>query len=460
MKWVALLLLGAPQGAGEEKGTFLLTFFGKPAGTESYRIESFEEGHTVLFTQSKFTVEVQGRARKYVVDTVLTTGPGFAPIRYAAYHKAGREERESKLDWKKGHVLSTGKRRVRSGAAFVLDNHVIAHYLPILRKGRAAVRTFSPARFMDVDVRIEEGEEVALRGDGREVRAREMRLRVGSLRLTAYVDGKKQLIRLECPSLGLLAEREGFGGLVPGIGGTLTRPEGKGPFPAVVLLGEKKEGADCGDAAVPEFLPALARALAGAGVLVLRPEGTDVAAAVAGLRARDDVGSVSLVGHGGGGRTAARAAARDPGIRALVLLSVPTRPLEEVLLGRLERQLREQEAPEAVRRGILEKQRKIFAAVRAAEGDTLEIDERRTPVAALRERLAFDLGATVGRVKGAVVFLHGTEDGCVEAGDAEDLARACPSAKVHRFDGKGHSFGPADGFSLKRLVELTLESLR
>ncbi len=121
---------------------------------------------------------------------------------------------------------------------------------------------------------------------------------------------------------------------------TRCRPEGAGPFPAVLLLADAGL-ADRNDAAV---FGHLAPALAAAGVLVLRydepgrgaspgdPDALDLglrraalAAAWAALLADADAdpGACALVGHGEGAALALEAAAADPSVAAVAALSPP-----------------------------------------------------------------------------------------------------------------------------------------
>ncbi|MGH1561008.1 alpha/beta fold hydrolase [Caulobacter segnis] len=129
------------------------------------------------------------------------------------------------------------------------------------------------------------------------------------------------------------------------LAGTLTLPEGAGPFPAVVLI--TGSGAQDRDETVFGHKPfwVIADALTRKGVAVLRvddrgtggsqagPPGsggipalvTDVAAGVAFLRARADIdpARIGLVGHSEGGQVAPLVAAEDPRVAFLVLMAAP-----------------------------------------------------------------------------------------------------------------------------------------
>jgi len=129
------------------------------------------------------------------------------------------------------------------------------------------------------------------------------------------------------------------------LAGTLTLPEGAGPFPAVVLI--TGSGAQDRDETMFGHKPFLviADALTRKGVAVLRVDdrgtggsekgdasaasipafATDVAAGVAFLRGRPDIdpARVGLLGHSEGGQVAPLVAAEDPRIAFLVLMAAP-----------------------------------------------------------------------------------------------------------------------------------------
>lgn len=136
------------------------------------------------------------------------------------------------------------------------------------------------------------------------------------------------------------------------LAGTLTLPQGPGPFPAAVLItGSGPQDRDETLAGHKPFL-VLADHLTRQGIAVLRYDDrgfakstgdlataaaaefvADARAAVAFLRARPeiDAGRVGLVGHSEGGVVAPLVAADDPQIAYVVLLAGPGVPLGELL---------------------------------------------------------------------------------------------------------------------------------
>jgi hypothetical protein len=493
-----LLLLLAGQGSGEERGRFRLSYFGREAGVEEYRLESFEDGHVVLFSKTRYEIEVQGRKQAFFADTVLTMDASFAPRLYAAYHKSGPDLREVKIEWKRGKAHVEGRKPVDSAARFLLDSNVYAQLLPILRRhepGPRKGRVFSPALGGDLEFTVADRGEDEVKGRDGPVRARKLEVTLGALVVTAHVDEKKRILRAVSPLTGALVELEGFEGSEPAprradsveeaevsfrsgglaLAGAVTRPRGARACPAVLILTDagphdrdgapgKGEGRFFGEPLRAPLYRALAYALSEAGLLVLRvddrgcgkSEGdfgaarfsdleADAAAALAYLGSRDDVLDVALAGHGEGGLVAALLADRHEKVRAAFLLAAPGRPLDALLLDSLERALRSRGTREEVLAVLLEKERRLFEEIRRAPGDALEIDERSTFVGWLKERFRLDPAAALSRVKARVVLAHGGKDASVPPEESERLRQARPDAEFRRFEPLDHAFCRPDG---------------
>lgn len=140
--------------------------------------------------------------------------------------------------------------------------------------------------------------------------------------------------------------------------GTLSVPQGDGPFAAVVLV--QGSGPLDRDETIPPNKPFrdLAWGLASQGIAVLRydkrthvyptrPERDtvtvkeevidDALAAVALLRGRSEIDSqqIFVLGHSLGGFLAPRIGAADPAIRGLIILAGSARPFEDVILDQM-----------------------------------------------------------------------------------------------------------------------------
>ncbi|HKJ03814.1 MAG TPA: alpha/beta hydrolase [Longimicrobiales bacterium] len=145
------------------------------------------------------------------------------------------------------------------------------------------------------------------------------------------------------------------------LAGTLTLPDGPGPFPAAVLVtGSGPQDRDETLLGHKPFL-VLSDHLTRAGIAVLRYDdrgtgestgsfatatsedlASDALAAVAFLRARRDMGAVGIVGHSEGGLVGPMAAARSADVAFVVMLAGPGLPgrriiqLQSELIGRAE----------------------------------------------------------------------------------------------------------------------------
>jgi len=139
----------------------------------------------------------------------------------------------------------------------------------------------------------------------------------------------------------------------PGVqlAGTLTVPEGRGPFPAVLLItGSGQQDRDETVFGHKPFL-VLADALSRRGVVVLRvddrgvggstgPVATatsadfaiDAEAAVAFLAARPEINRIGLIGHSEGGTIAPLVADQDPRVAFIVLIAGPAVPGGDLLV--------------------------------------------------------------------------------------------------------------------------------
>lgn len=140
------------------------------------------------------------------------------------------------------------------------------------------------------------------------------------------------------------------------IGGTLTIPEGSGPFPAVVLIsGSGPQNRDSEIFSHKPFL-VIADFLTNQGYAVLRYDdrgvgestGTfaqatsedfshDAEAALEYLRGREDINKdqVGFIGHSEGGMIAPMVAARNKNVAFLVLLAGPGTPIDELMTYQL-----------------------------------------------------------------------------------------------------------------------------
>lgn len=191
------------------------------------------------------------------------------------------------------------------------------------------------------------------------------------------------------------------------LAGTLTLPEGPGPFPAVVLItGSGPQNRDEELMGHRPFL-VLADHLTRRGIAVLRYDDRgvgesggifatattadfagDAAAAAAFLRSRPEIeqGAVGLVGHSEGGVIAPMVSVERGGVDFVVLLAGPGLPGKEVLYLQGAAIARAMGVPEPAVERTLSMQRRLFALVAAAPGAGSPADD-----AALAEGLRGEL---------------------------------------------------------------------
>jgi pimeloyl-ACP methyl ester carboxylesterase len=169
------------------------------------------------------------------------------------------------------------------------------------------------------------------------------------------------------------------------LAGTLSLPEGAGPFPAVVFI--TGSGAQDRDEMIFQHRPfaVIADALARRGIASLRCDdrgtakstgtfatattadfATDTAAQVAFLKMRPEIvpTKIGLIGHSEGGIIAPMVAAADPTIAFLVLLAGTGVPGDQVLAVQSAAIARVMGAPEAVVKASAEVNAKAIAIVR------------------------------------------------------------------------------------------------
>ncbi|MEZ4321749.1 MAG: alpha/beta hydrolase [Myxococcota bacterium] len=276
---------------------------------------------------------------------------------------------------------------------------------------------------------------------------------------------------------------------VPGVtlAGTLTRPEGTGPFPAVVLL--TGSGPQDRDEALLGHRPfaVLADHLTRAGIAVLRTDdrgfgastGTfatartpdfadDAAHALAWLDARADTGPTGLVGHSEGGLVAPIVQARTepdaPHADFLVLLAGPAVSGAAILeeqgariaaasgVSADEVELQRAQSRAAIQAAIDGADLQgLMKAVRAVPGSDAATDAELKPALTplttpwFRWFLAFDPTDTLKRVDVPVLALFGEKDLQVPADQSEGPMRDALGERgtVEVLPGLNHLFQPA-----------------
>jgi len=241
----------------------------------------------------------------------------------------------------------------------------------------------------------------------------------------------------------------------PGAGitlaGTITTPQGKGPFPAVLLItGSGKHDRDETIFGHKPFL-VLSDYLTRKGFVVLRTDkrgcaksggnydtattadfATDAEAGVAFLRTRPEVNhaKIGLIGHSEGGAVAPIVAAHDPGVAFIVLMAGPGVSGAEILVAQRSLIQAASGMPESAVEKDAAIHRQIYALIaqeRDEDAATLEKDivakfTGQLPAAALtaeakqlstpwfRYFLSYDPATSLRQLKCAVLALDGSKD--------------------------------------------------
>jgi pimeloyl-ACP methyl ester carboxylesterase len=310
------------------------------------------------------------------------------------------------------------------------------------------------------------------------------------LPLTLYPGGVVPVARpqLPIPPFPYREEEVAFDS-APGVrlAGTLTLPEGKGPFPAVVLItGSGPQDRDETLAGHKPFL-VLADALTRRGVAVLRyddrgvgastgrfPEAAatdfaaDVRAALAYLRTRAeaDPRRTGLIGHSEGGMIAPMVAADDPRVAFVVLMAGPGVPAGALMAAQRQAvALAAGATPEAAARNA-----ELWARVDAAVSGAPDLEQARTQVRQIlsgagaaapvveaavrqvastwyRQFLAYDPAPNLRKLRVPVLALNGDKDLQVVSSLNLPGMRAAlkdnPRAEVVELPGLNHLFQPS-----------------
>jgi len=275
------------------------------------------------------------------------------------------------------------------------------------------------------------------------------------------------------------------------LAGTLSRPTGKGPLPAVVLIsGSGPNGRD-EEVFNHKIFLVLADYLARQGIAVLRYDKrgigkstgdygnattadftTDAIAAAAWLRSQPgiDARHVGLVGHSEGGLIAPAVAVTDPKVAFIVLMAGPGLPGDQLLLKQQALISKASGVPDAAIGQSLDITGRVFNAVKGAKSEADAITAAKTVLdpevakgtltreradasikqvtsAWMRSFLASDPAPVLQKVRVPVLAINGSLD--MQVPPAEDLAaikaalKGDTDATVLELPGLNHLFQEA-----------------
>ncbi|ADK99324.1 alpha/beta hydrolase family protein [Brevundimonas subvibrioides] len=264
------------------------------------------------------------------------------------------------------------------------------------------------------------------------------------------------------------------------LAGTLTLPEGTGPFPAVVLL--TGSGAQDRDETILDHKPfaVWADALTRRGIAVLRYDdrgvggsggggpnettgdfATDAQAAIAFLRTRPEIdpARIGLMGHSEGGATAPLAVRNGAPAAFVVLLAGPAMPGAEIIIEQAVRIATASGQTPAQVVELRQLQSRIMAAVLANKDDGpaaaaaaqavlveagIPTEQARGSTAAIasgwyRSFVAYDPGPALSALTVPLLAVYGEKDLQVPADlDAGALRRLQPAAEIVILPGLNH----------------------
>ena len=286
------------------------------------------------------------------------------------------------------------------------------------------------------------------------------------------------------------------------LAGTLTLPQGKGPFPAAVMI--TGSGAQDRDETMLGHKPfaVIADRLTRDGIAVLRVDdrgfakstgdfssatdddfAVDAAANVAFLRGRADIdpARIGLIGHSEGGLVAPKVAAKDPRLAFIVLMAGPGVPLSEVLraqraalapaMGMSPEQIRKFQAlmdhVGAAMRGAKDEADAKARALKVIQAEGAEVirDPSQAEVLAaelssgwMRNLVDYDPAPTLAKVKCPILALNGSKDGQVPPDQnlpaIRAATRANPDVTLVELPGLNHLFQTAKTGSVGEYADI------
>ncbi|NLM53377.1 MAG: alpha/beta fold hydrolase [Firmicutes bacterium] len=218
------------------------------------------------------------------------------------------------------------------------------------------------------------------------------------------------------------------------LAGTLTLPQGEGPFPAVLLnsgSGPQDRDGNTPPALMTSMFRLMAEYFTELGIAVLRydergvGESTgdynaatfsdlmdDIRALIAYLKGHPEIDQhhIVILGHSEGGVFAPILASEDPDIAGIVLLGAPSAPLDKIMIEQLEHQASLEYVPEGQRQLLRDQYlpliRQAIADAKAGKSETM----MPLNLEWLRQHMAHDPAETIKKVKQPVLLIHGEED--------------------------------------------------
>ncbi len=253
------------------------------------------------------------------------------------------------------------------------------------------------------------------------------------------------------------------------LAGTFAAPDGRGPFPAALLLAGSGPLDRDGNIKQMSLNVSrdLATTLADAGWASLRydkrgvgvsegdylstgfmDELADAEAARDWLMSREDISSVVVIGHSAGALHAAELAGREPAVEGAILLAATAKTGEETLRWQAE-QMGDKIVPGPVKAimrlfgtDVLKQQDGAIKKLKATTTDVSRIQLQKVNAKWMREFIAYDPVPVFEAATAPILAITGSKDVQVDPADLDVITRTVPHARVLEVADMDHILRP------------------
>ena len=472
----------------EKTGKLIVYYAGEESGSEVYSL-SGQKDRITLSDSSQFSVS----GLSIMINLKLVMDTAFNAINLEINGKAPGGPYQIDTEFKDGKAVS----HIRGGMdttlevqikrdAVIIPNGIFYPYTFLVQKydfQKGGTQEFSAYTGpMEVSLKVEDKGKEVVNFSAASVELRKLFVNIaGMVGAYLWANDDGELYKMTIPMQGIEVYKDGYR---PGVAktdvdtlqklysseevtyasgdlklaGTVTVPQDSVKLhPAAIIV--SGSGPQDRDGKTPEPMfsvqyKALAQILSDSGLLVLRYDKrgvgksqgnfqtatlgdfvSDVRAGISYLKTRRDVdpNRICLIGHSEGAIIAPMVAAKDPTVKAIVLMAGPSKPLDQVLLEQQDYILKKQNVPEEARKQAIDQENYFFAWVRGEKQLSAEQIQQMGKVADtkqwLLEHFRHDPIQTIKSVKCMVLILQGGKDHQVFEYHAQALNQALSDAK-------------------------------